>query len=113
MPMARSLPSSVVDGIDSHIRNIEKERVAGETSASQASLLKQLSELEQALISVRSSLPSKEFVAQLDKLQSVQLRLQGVFDRLTTVEASTVRIQAHLSNSAKYCELSMRWHSYV
>ncbi|KAL0018042.1 hypothetical protein WJX77_012515 [Trebouxia sp. C0004] len=88
--MARSLPSSVVDGIDSHIRNIEKERVAGETSASQASLLKQLSELEQALISVRSSLPSKEFVAQLDKLQSVQLRLQGVFDRLTTVEASTM-----------------------
>ncbi|KAL0055087.1 hypothetical protein WJX82_006875 [Trebouxia sp. C0006] len=93
-----SLPSSVIDGIDS-LRNIEK--VAGETSASQASLLKQLSELEQALISVTSSLPSTEFVAQLDKLQSVQLRLQGVLNRLSIVEARTVKIQAYLSNSAK------------
>ncbi|DBB15181.1 TPA: hypothetical protein ACH3X3_004185 [Trebouxia sp. C0006] len=98
MPMAGSLPSSVIDGIDS-LRNIEK--VAGETSASQASLLKQLSELEQALISVTSSLPSTEFVAQLDKLQSVQLRLQGVLNRLSIVEARTVKIQAYLSNSAK------------
>lgn len=97
--MAESLPSSVVDGINSHMRNIEK--VAGETNASQASLLKQLSELEQALISVKSSLPSTEFVAQLDKLQSVQLRLQGVLDKLSIVEARTFKIQAHLSNSAK------------
>ncbi|DBA84269.1 hypothetical protein WJX79_002850 [Trebouxia sp. C0005] len=97
--MAGSLPSSIVEGIDLHIRNIEK--VAGETSASQASLLKQLSELEQALVSVKSSLPSTEFVTQLDKLQSVQLRLQGVLDRLSIVEARTNKIQAHLSNSAK------------
>lgn len=70
--MAGSLPSSIVEGIDLHIRNIEKARVlrcaivehkmpaldvqrkyglqvAGETSASQASLLKQLSELEQGM----------------------------------------------------------------
>ena len=70
------------------------------------------------------------FVAQLDKLQSVQLRLQGVLDKLSIVEVSatarhahmkydvvlaqqrdqhvllllqarTFKIQAHLSNSAK------------
>ena len=87
------------------------------TSASQSSLLKQLSELEQGmkgdhcmcmfaaygalslvvkgfvpaeLHSVRTSLPGQDFVAQLDKIRVLQQRLQSVLDRLRIVEASII-----------------------
>lgn len=93
--MTATLPSDLVEGIDSHVRRIEQ--IAGETSASQSSLLKQLSELEQALCSVRRGLPSEDFISQLNKLTLLQQRLQSVLERLKVVEARTSRIQAHLS----------------
>ena len=89
-------------------------QTASETSASQSSLLKQLSSLESgaglcccgflcsfdrsntlsdklvgaALHDVRSSLPDAEFVTQLERLKALQLRIQAVFDRLKIVEVS-------------------------
>ena len=105
------LSSQIGDSLDSDVQ------VAGETSASQSSLLKQLSELEQGmkgahclcmfaaygvssllvkgfvpavLHSIRTSLPSQHFVAQLDKIRVLQQRLQSVLERLRVVEASII-----------------------
>lgn len=97
--MSEHLPKSLQDGIISHVRHIEQ--VASETSASQSSLLKLLSNLETALHDVRNSLPDEDFLAQLDRLKALQLRIQAVSDRLEVIEERTNRIQEHMLQSAQ------------
>lgn len=44
-----------------------------------------------ALHDVRNSLPDEDFLAQLDRLKALQLRIQAVSDRLEVIEARPTR----------------------
>lgn len=97
--MSEQLPEGVPEGINSHVRHIEQ--VAAETSASQSSLLRQLSELEAALQLVQKALPDKQFEEQLQRFEALQQRIQSVYDQLKTVEARTSKIQTYLTQPPK------------